>query len=140
MKIFVFRLSLRIEPGSSSPRLVSSKEDLAGIVATPHRVGAKLLMAQTWLPASALTVEPKGTVQFAGWPTELSLLPALSHQPSKAPDHTGPWGIPLGRDSREEPGAQKPQERQDQNPESGACRVDRENPRVFSSGPRPRPG
>lgn len=30
VKIFVFRLSLRIEPGSSSPRLVSSKEDLAG--------------------------------------------------------------------------------------------------------------
>lgn len=33
-KIFLSRLSLRIEPGSSSPRLVSSKEDLAGIVAT----------------------------------------------------------------------------------------------------------
>uniref|UniRef100_A0A452RJX3 Ras-specific guanine nucleotide-releasing factor RalGPS1 n=1 Tax=Ursus americanus TaxID=9643 RepID=A0A452RJX3_URSAM len=30
VKIFVSRLSLRIEPGSSSPRLVSSKEDLAG--------------------------------------------------------------------------------------------------------------
>lgn len=54
VKIFPSRLSLRIEPGSSSPRLVSSKEDLAGIVATSS--GDTPLVAQAWLPGLALTV------------------------------------------------------------------------------------
>lgn len=109
VKIFDFRLSLRIEPGSSSPRLVSSKEDLAGIVATPCRVGANLLVAQMWPPALALTVEPKGAVQLRGWPIRLSLPTARPPQPVCAPDHSESLWAPLHwdpespREARSEP-------------------------------------
>lgn len=48
----------------------------------PHHIewGAKLLMAQTWLPALALTVEPKGT--------QFSLQVAWLRYPCSQPSHT----------------------------------------------------
>lgn len=113
-----------------------------GVEATPHRVGGKAANGPNVAASVGLDRGAQGyTVQFAGCLAEIPLLTALSHQPPKAPDHTGPWGVPLGRDSLEEPETQKPQARPDQNPELGACRVDRENPRIFSSsGPLPKLG
>lgn len=59
------------------------------MVATPYRVGPKLLMAQTWLPALALTVEPKG-VQF-------SLQVGQLRYPCAQPSHTNLPRHPIAR-------------------------------------------
>ncbi len=58
---FIYRLSLKIEPGNSSPRLVSSKEDLGGKVFIPSSVQftflknswkwlTLLFFSEFWLP------------------------------------------------------------------------------------------
>lgn len=89
-EIFVSRLSLRIEPGSSSPRLVSSKEDLAGTVtevANSPDVAARVGFACEAKEQSRICRLADSAIPAPSPPTASCL----------GSDHTGPWGeTPLG--------------------------------------------
>lgn len=110
-EIFVSRLSLRIEPGSSSPRLVSSKEDLAGTVTEVTNspdVAARVGFACEAKEQSRICRLADSAIPAPSPPTASCL----------GSDHTGPWGeTPLGWASWKSLGP----ERQGQDPRLGAC-------------------